>query len=467
MCRLVLALLSVAVVFSNPVSCQYNEDFNNNPNAFNGQMDPYGMYSMPTNTNNMPMSTMYDNYSPSTLMGDMSMAPQQQDNRMRYMNDDSMGGESMVVAETGNSDNFNRDGDCRDSYFTTGPQEHRRIYDNDFYSKHRDEIDRGDIGQKKETFIHHGPSIATIVSYNSNNRKKKKNSRNAHIRSERARDDSIMNDMDLVSLRESVFSQVHNELGDLFGLNDSRKKKQQEHTLDDIYKLAGSTDEKKVPKFIMGTKTAGASQQPSLEPYLLTASKAKSDPKSKSQQPALTEQQRLEQVRKQLQDAKIIPDVLSDSFKPEFPLAIKFQPEQNVTMGQLLSINDTRVEPVIEFDAPPGQIFTVGIVDPDSPSAGRHGYRSFRHFLMSNLDAAELSEMNVLTGYQSPDPGMGSGLHRYVVVVMRQQQGKMNILDGDVPQTRVRFDIEKWGSDRNMKPVAATYFIVKRNNPSE
>ncbi|KAJ1926980.1 hypothetical protein FBU59_007261, partial [Linderina macrospora] len=132
----------------------------------------------------------------------------------------------------------------------------------------------------------------------------------------------------------------------------------------------------------------------------------------------------------------------------------------------VLSINETREEPTVEFDAPPNEVFAVAIVDPDAPATTRHGYRSYRHFLVANLDSSPDRPINIITSYQGPLPAFNSGFHRYAVVVLKQK-GPFNVTMDDVPESRVRFDMEQWGKERGMKPVAATYFMVKRNHVND
>ncbi|KAJ2850409.1 Phosphatidylethanolamine-binding protein 1 [Coemansia brasiliensis] len=186
-----------------------------------------------------------------------------------------------------------------------------------------------------------------------------------------------------------------------------------------------------------------------LAPYLLPTDHSAYTSLSKAQAVS-------EDIRAELKDAHIIPDVLPSSFTPKFDITIRFNGEA-IDMGQLLTINETKAEPIIEFDAPYGQIFTIAIVDPDAPSSTRHGYRSYRHFLMTNLGADNAGEK--LTAYRGPQPSFGSGIHRYVVVVLKQQ----DYVEADVPHLRVRFDPVKWGAKHHMTPVAASYFTVKRN----
>ncbi|KAJ1728295.1 hypothetical protein LPJ61_004107 [Coemansia biformis] len=184
-----------------------------------------------------------------------------------------------------------------------------------------------------------------------------------------------------------------------------------------------------------------------LAPYLLGEANGKPD--------TPTSKQELSIVRDELQDAYLIPDVLPDTFAPEFPVAIRFNGER-VLLGELLSVQQTQSEPTIEFDAAPGQYFAIAIVDPDAPSVSRHGYRSYRHYLLGNL---EPRSFDILTPFEPPSPSAGPA-HRYAVVVFRQH-GHIEFNRDDVPDSRVRFDAVKWGRELNMKLVASTFFMVK------
>ncbi|KAJ1881770.1 hypothetical protein H4R99_001438 [Coemansia sp. RSA 1722] len=184
------------------------------------------------------------------------------------------------------------------------------------------------------------------------------------------------------------------------------------------------------------------------------------------QQEELERRTTLDGIHEELVESGIIPDVLPQTFQPEFNITLRFD-SQLVQMGEVLTLNDTRHEPIIEFDSQPEQTFSVAIVDPDAPSMARHGYRSFRHFLVSNLDTKEKTVSNILTSYEPPQPAFGTGMHRYAVVVLKQLGGRFNVTDNDVPQSRVRFNVIDWGKEHNMKPVAASFFLVKRQHQNE
>ncbi|KAJ1641686.1 hypothetical protein LPJ64_006373 [Coemansia asiatica] len=210
-----------------------------------------------------------------------------------------------------------------------------------------------------------------------------------------------------------------------------------------------------------------------LQPYLLPADTAQLRSKlseqaadNRIQREKLERRTTLDGIQEELVESGIIPDVLPATFQPEFNVTLRFD-NQLVQMGEILTLNDTRHEPLIEFDSQPEQTFSVAIVDPDAPSMARHGYRSFRHFLVANLDTKEDTVSNILTPYEPPRPEFGTGMHRYAVVVLKQLDGRFNVSDSDIPQSRVRFNVVDWGKARNMKPVAASFFLVKRQHQNE
>ncbi|KAJ2190824.1 hypothetical protein EV181_000775 [Coemansia sp. RSA 532] len=198
-----------------------------------------------------------------------------------------------------------------------------------------------------------------------------------------------------------------------------------------------------------------------IAPYLEPPSNS---PAYHSYHSTICKQAVLDGIAAELKQAKVIPDILPTTFVPEFELSITFDGlRRPIDMGQLLSINDTHEEPIIEFDAPPGNMFTVAIVDIDSPSNSRHGYRSYRHFLMSNLGLYDDYRGEKLTAYRAPQPSFASGAHRLAVVVLKQT-AYVGFTPQDVPHSRVRFDAVKWGARYHMTPVAASYFMVQRKH---
>lgn len=62
--------------------------------------------------------------------------------------------------------------------------------------------------------------------------------------------------------------------------------------------------------------------------------------------------------------------------------------------------------------------------DPDVPT--RKGYnREFRHWLVGNIPEENVAKGEVLAEYVGPAPPKGSGKHRYVFLVYKQNQGSI------------------------------------------
>ncbi|KAJ2712257.1 hypothetical protein H4R19_002847 [Coemansia spiralis] len=201
-----------------------------------------------------------------------------------------------------------------------------------------------------------------------------------------------------------------------------------------------------------GGLRVGPDPNDSLAPYLL--------PEANYRAEAAATERELDTVRTDLQAASVIPEVLPAMFAPEFAVTVKFGHDL-VPMGELLTTAQVQDEPSVEFDAPPNQLFAIAIVDPDAPSVSRHGYRSYRHYLLGNLG---LHSFDTLTPFEPPSPSPGPA-HRYVVLVFRQH-AHIAFGPDDVPDSRVRFDAAKWARELNMTPVAATFFTVKGGGPA-
>jgi len=54
------------------------------------------------------------------------------------------------------------------------------------------------------------------------------------------------------------------------------------------------------------------------------------------------------------------------------------------------------------------------------------------HWMVINIPGAKVHEGQIITAYSGPNPAAGSGLHRYITLVMEQESGK--ILDSSVVQ---------------------------------
>merc|ERR1711953_689960 len=47
------------------------------------------------------------------------------------------------------------------------------------------------------------------------------------------------------------------------------------------------------------------------------------------------------------------------------------------------------------------------------------------HWMVVNIPGAKVHEGQIITAYSGPNPAAGSGLHRYITLVMEQESGKI------------------------------------------
>nr|XP_002126707.1 protein D1 [Ciona intestinalis] len=114
----------------------------------------------------------------------------------------------------------------------------------------------------------------------------------------------------------------------------------------------------------------------------------------------------------------------------------------------------------------PDALYTIIMVDPDAPSAAQHTYRSWLHYLGSNLKPnsqdGELNlnapENNIITKYNGPSPPIGSGPHHYQVYVFKQEEA----YDQAPIRNRAKFNVENFKRSHSLELVGKAGFITER-----
>ena len=141
---------------------------------------------------------------------------------------------------------------------------------------------------------------------------------------------------------------------------------------------------------------------------------------------------------------KIIPDVV-DAFTTEGLLTIDYGSENLVTLGNTLKVDDTQKTPKIQFTLNAlGQDselkilsedkFGLVLTDPDAPLNSDNKWSEFAHWVITDLklnsDSSEdpqllstvidFSSGTTLLPYSGPAPPEGTGVHRYVFLLFKQ-----------------------------------------------
>jgi len=158
---------------------------------------------------------------------------------------------------------------------------------------------------------------------------------------------------------------------------------------------------------------------------------------------------------------EIVPDVLED-LKELKLLKISYPSKVKVNLGNILTPTQVKDQPKVEWDAEEGAFYTLLMTDPDAPSRKEPLRREFRHWLTVNIPGYDLSEGETVFQYIGSGPPQGTGLHRYVFLLFKQQTGKIVFESPFVsdhsalnrPSTSTRDLISK----NNLKLVAGNFF---------
>ncbi|XP_078582937.1 uncharacterized protein LOC144865819 [Branchiostoma floridae x Branchiostoma japonicum] len=164
-------------------------------------------------------------------------------------------------------------------------------------------------------------------------------------------------------------------------------------------------------------------------------------------------------VASKFKEAGIVPDVLDNP--PQEKAEVKFD-DVRVSFGKTLTPTDTKNEPKVTWPVEDGQLYTLVMLDPDSPSRADPRYSQWKHWLVGNIPGNDVTRGDVISEYISPIPLVGMGLHRYVILVYKQTK----MLDFDEPrQTSITargrglWKVQAFAEKYELgNPVAGNYF---------
>ena len=108
-----------------------------------------------------------------------------------------------------------------------------------------------------------------------------------------------------------------------------------------------------------------------------------------------------------------------------------------------------------------GYIGSIVLADLDAPSAADPVSAEYRHWLVVNIPGCDVTTGDELAPYAGPSPPSGSGLHRYVLFVFKQSNGKQQfegVSSENRPNQNLRDFVKKWTLG---EPVAGDFFKVK------
>ncbi|CAL7938127.1 unnamed protein product [Xylocopa violacea] len=167
-------------------------------------------------------------------------------------------------------------------------------------------------------------------------------------------------------------------------------------------------------------------------------------------------------TQSEFEKAKIVPDILDKA--PTEKIEVKYG-DKVVDFGNEFTPPETQQIPEIHYKHEGGVLYTLVMTDPDAPT-GKGYNREFKHWLVGNIPEENIAKGEVLAEYVGPAPPKGTGKHRYVFLVYKQNQGSITfderrLSNRDGPR-RKRFNIKKFAEKYDLEgPIAGNFMRVE------
>lgn len=139
----------------------------------------------------------------------------------------------------------------------------------------------------------------------------------------------------------------------------------------------------------------------------------------------------------------IIPEILSDP--PPHETTIEFANAVKVRPGKELTVQEVEKHPThVDWAHESGDLFTVILFDPDAPNRKNPVNAPYAHYAVVNVPSpSDIKRGDTYYPYAGSAPPPGSGLHRYIWLVYRQESGNWKLPHVDFPERR-QWDWQRW-----------------------
>lgn len=103
-----------------------------------------------------------------------------------------------------------------------------------------------------------------------------------------------------------------------------------------------------------------------------------------------------------------------------------FPSEVSANLGNVLTPTQVKDKPKVAWEAEKGAFYTLVKVDPDAPSRKNPTYREYRHWLIMNIPESSVENGDEIIEYIGAGAPKGTDLHRYIFLVFKQPNGKID-----------------------------------------
>lgn len=115
---------------------------------------------------------------------------------------------------------------------------------------------------------------------------------------------------------------------------------------------------------------------------------------------------------------EVVPDVIE--IAPSEILQISYPGELSVNEGNELTPTQVKKKPTLKWTSKDDELYTVIMTDPDAPSRKEPIMKEFQHWTVVNIPGNDVEKGQVVADYVGSGPPSGTGLHRYVFLVYKQ-----------------------------------------------
>ncbi|XP_045608066.1 protein D2 [Procambarus clarkii] len=169
-----------------------------------------------------------------------------------------------------------------------------------------------------------------------------------------------------------------------------------------------------------------------------------------------------------MEEHQVVPDVIDAA--PTASVLVKFG-DLEINNGTVLTPTQTKAPPThLAWPCEDDALYTLCLTDPDAPSRKAPKFREWHHWLVVNIPGCEVNDGETLSQYVGSGPPKGTGLHRYVYLVYKQN-GKLTCDEPRLTNTsganRGCFSIRKFAGKYNLELIAGNFYRAEYDSYCE
>ncbi|CAH0386252.1 unnamed protein product [Bemisia tabaci] len=163
-----------------------------------------------------------------------------------------------------------------------------------------------------------------------------------------------------------------------------------------------------------------------------------------------------------LKKYKVIPDLIKTA--PPCLLEVTYG-DVKVNIGEELKPEVAENKPTLKWPVKKGKFYCIIFIDPDNPSPKKPKWKSYQHWVLTNIHGLNVSSGEHISHYMGPTPRETlDGIHRYVFLIYEQDELTYFMrpyIKAKGDPMRKRFDLDKFVDEFDLTgPIAVNFFYV-------